>query len=333
MNIAIVNDLDIEIEALKRLIEGIKGYKVVWIAKNGFEAVEKNKNLKPDLILMNLNMPICDGLNATKLIMQENPTPIIIISSSLHLYKSKIFEAMGYGALDAASIPVNIDNSGLTDNELLKKIDMISKLTGKLGVETISNETIKSVKKIILLGASTGGPKVIAKILESLPNKINGSIVIVQHLDSQFTQGMVEWLNNYTKIPIKVAKYGLSLNDNCIYLVGGNEHYKINKHITFENVENHIGHHFIPSINILFQSFADNYSQSGLAIILTGMGNDGAKGLLSLKQKGWQTLAQDEESSVVYGMPKVAFETKAADKKLNIENLIIEINKYLNSGE
>lgn len=333
MNIAIVNDLEIEIEALKRLIDGIKGYKVVWIARNGFEAIEKNKNLKPDLILMNLNMPECDGVNATKSIMLDNPTPIIIISSSLHLYKSKIFEAMGYGALDAASIPVNTDKTGLQDNELLKKIDMISKLTGKLGVETISFEPLKSFKKIVLLGASTGGPKVIAKILESLPSKINGSIVIVQHLDTQFTQGMVEWLNNYTKIPIKVVKYGVSLSNNSIYLVGGNEHFKINKYASFENVENNIGHHFIPSINILFQSFADNYDKLGLAVILTGMGNDGAKGLLSLRQKGWQTLAQDEESSVVYGMPKVAYETKAAEKKLSIENLIIEINKYLISGE
>ncbi len=333
MNVAIVNDLDIEIEALKRLIEKIRAYNVIWIAKNGFEAIEKNKSMKPDLILMNLNMPICDGVQATKTIMAENPAPIIIVSSSMHLYQSKIFEAMGYGALDVSSIPVGKDSSDISDNDLLKKIDMIAKLSGKQGVEIQFKNSTLDRKKTILIGASTGGPKVIAKILESLPKKINGTMVIVQHLDKQFTQGMIDWLNNYTKIPIKVADSGLPINSNQIYLVGGDEHYKINKQGKFEVVDNQIGHHYIPSINILFQSFADNYDGKGLAIILTGMGNDGAKGLLELKKKDWSTIAQDEASSVVYGMPKAAYENGAADKKLNIEGIILEMNNYLKSGE
>lgn len=334
MNIAIVNDLDIEIEALKRLIEGIKGYNVIWIAKNGLEAIDKNKSHKPDLILMNLNMPIYDGAKATKIIMEENPVPIIIISSSINLYQSKIFEAMGYGALDVSSIPINDNFNDILDNDLLKKIDMIAKLSGKSGVEINSRyENNSNYNKIVLIGASTGGPKVIAQILESLPKKIDGSIIIVQHLDKQFTQGMVDWLNNYTKIPIKVAKYGTEITNNAIFLVGGNEHIRINKQGKFELVENQIGYHFVPSINILFQSFADNYNLKGMAMILTGMGNDGANGLFELKKKGWQTFAQDEKSSVVYGMPKAAYENGAADKKLDIEGLILALNNYLKVGD
>lgn len=335
MNIAIVNDLDIEIEALKRLIEKINGYNIIWVAKNGNEAIEKNNQLKPDLILMNLNMPICDGVQATKIIMSSNPTPIIIISTSVHLYQSKIFEAMGYGALDISSVPTQNNFDKSNEPDLLKKIDMIAKLSGKHGVEIQSNSNSNNInsKKTILIGASTGGPKVISNILESLPNQIDGKIIIVQHLDKQFTQGMIEWLNNYTNVPIVVAESGLRLNDNIIYLVGGNEHYKINHNWQFEIVENAIGQHYVPSINILFQSFADNYENTGLAFILTGMGSDGAQGLMSLKNKGWQTFAQDEYSSVVYGMPKAAYEIGATKKRLSIDGIILELKNYLNNGE
>lgn len=333
MNIAIVNDLDIEIEALRRLIEKINGYNIIWVAKNGIEAIEKNNQLKPDLILMNLNMPFCDGVEATKRIMSSNPTPIIIISTSVHLYQSKIFEAMGYGALDISSVPTINDFDENNQPDLLKKIDMIAKLSGKQGVEVqFKPSSIKS-KKTILIGASTGGPKVISNILETLPSKIDGKIIIVQHLDKQFTQGMIEWLSNYTNIPIIIAEHGLRINDNFIYLVGGNEHYKINHNWQFEIVENAIGQHYVPSINILFQSFAENYENNGLAFILTGMGSDGAHGLMSLKKKGWKTFAQDEYSSVVYGMPKAAYEIGATQKRLSVEEIIFEMKNYLNNGE
>ncbi len=331
MNIAIVNDLEIEINALERLIKDIKGYNIIWTARNGKEAIELCRINRPDLILMNLIMPICDGVQSTKIIMKDTPTPIIIISSSINIYQSKIFEAMGYGALDVSSIPINNDNK----NDLLRKIDMIAKLSNKQRIRqneiTVDTSSINT-NNILLIGASTGGPKVIATILESLPNKINCAIVIVQHLDAQFTKGMVEWLNNYTKIPIKIVTYGMPINNNNIFLVGGNEHFRLNNKSVFEVADNQKGQHYTPSINILFQSFADNDKYKGLAIILTGMGNDGAKGLLSLKKKGWHTLVQDENSSAIYGMPKAAYDLGAADKKLNIEELISEIRKYIING-
>ncbi|HRP02234.1 MAG TPA: chemotaxis-specific protein-glutamate methyltransferase CheB [Candidatus Kapabacteria bacterium] len=333
MNIAIVNDLDIEIEAIKRIITSIGKYSILWVAKDGFEAINLTHANKPDLILMNLNMPKCDGVQATKEIMRDNPTPIIIVSSSLKLYQSKIFEAMALGALDVSTIPSDIDYSDLKNIDLVKKIEMIAKLTNKQSIDSGQLSPNAKGAKLVLIGASTGGPKVIAKILESLPNKINGSLTIVQHLDAKFTNGMVEWLKNYTSININVVEFGTSIENNNIYVVGGDEHFQINSYNKFETVKATTTEHFIPSINIMFNSFANNYKNNGMAIILTGMGNDGTKGMLSLKKKNWLTLAQDETSSVVYGMPKAAYESGAAKKTLNIEGLIYEINNYLKDGK
>ncbi len=329
MNVAIVNDLEIEIEVLRRLLNTLTNFNIIWTAKTGAEAVLKCKNLPPDLILMNLIMPIMDGVEATKQIMSDSPVPILIITSSINQYQSKIFEALGYGALDVSSAP-RIDNMGhiYDDNDLLKKIEMITKIAGK-SFKKINKSRFFS-DKLVVIGSSTGGPKVLSSILGKLPPTIDGTIIIVQHLDKQFSQGMTDWLGNYTKVPVSIAKSGKAIEKGIIYIASGDEHLSITPDSKFYSSKEPIHYHYVPSVDIFFESVAMNIKYPGLGIILTGMGNDGSFGLFKLKEKGWRTIAQDEQSSVVFGMPKAAIEAGAVNEILNSEKISDSITKYLN---
>jgi two-component system response regulator WspF len=335
MRIAIVNDSIIEIEVLKRLLAKMDNCSLTWTAQNGLEAVERCKSDRPDMILMNLIMPVMDGVEATKIIMQNNPTAILLLTASMTIHQSKVFEAMGYGALDVTYVPI-VDNFGNLSgsDDLKKKIEMFSKLTkyaesyDKSIKKTESTSTI-TYPKLVVIGSSTGGPKVLATFLTNLQKNINGTIVIVQHVDIQFTIGLVDWLNTFSKNPVIHAKSGDNPQKGNIYVAGGNEHLILNSTQKFEYTNDPENYHYRPSVDVFFQSVSKNWKNRGLAILITGMGNDGAKGLLELRKNGWLTIGQDEASSVIYGMPKAAAEIGAAQKILNVEQISEEINVFL----
>lgn len=329
MNIAIINDLDIEIYALEKFIEHNTNYNIIWTAKNGQEAIEKNNQSKADLILMNLNMPVLDGLEATKQIMKSNPTPIIIITSSAENFKNKIFEALGEGALDISSVPIFSKNKFEDKGELLKKIKTVKKLLGNKSIDdTLKIKSKKINFNLVLIGTSTGGPKAISQILQKLPDKINGSIIIIQHLDKSFSKELVEWLSRFSKINLHIPKNGINIEKGKIYIVTGDEHLSlIDSKFLYSKEPKNL--HYKPSIDKFFESIANYDILNGLAIILTGMGNDGTKGLISLKKKGWITIAQNEYSSTVFGMPKSAIESLAVTYILGIDEISDYIANFL----
>jgi two-component system response regulator WspF len=335
MRIAIVNDSIIEIEVLKRFLIKMGNCSLAWTALNGLEAVERCKSDRPDMILMNLIMPVMDGVEATKIIMQNNPTAILLLTASMTIHQSKVFEAMGFGALDVTYVPI-VDNFGNLSgsDDLKKKIEMFTKLiryADKYGKIEKKTEILPSFiyPKLVVIGSSTGGPKVLATILTNLQNNINGTIVIVQHVDTQFTVGLVDWLNTFSKNPVIHAKSGVSPLKGEIYVAGGSEHLILSNTQKFEYTNDPENYHYRPSVDVFFQSVSKNWKNRGMAVLITGMGNDGAKGLLELKKKDWLTIAQDEASSVIYGMPKAAAEIGAAQKILNIEQISEEINIFL----
>jgi two-component system response regulator WspF len=335
MRIAIVNDSIIEIEVLKRFLVKIDKCSLAWTAPNGLEAVERCKSDRPDMILMNLIMPVMDGVEATKIIMQNNPTAILLLTASMTIHQSKVFEAMGFGALDVTYVPI-VDNFGNPSgsDDLKKKIEMFTKLIKYADqydktVKIQEHAPVTIYPKLVVIGSSTGGPKVLATILTNLQNNINGTIVIVQHVDNQFTVGLVDWLNTFSTNPVIHAKSGVSPQKGNIYVAGGSEHLVLNNLQKFEYTNIPENYHFRPSVDIFFQSVSLNWKNHGVAILITGMGNDGAKGLLELRKNGWLTIGQDEASSVIYGMPKAAAEIGAAQKILNIEQISEEINIFL----
>jgi two-component system, chemotaxis family, response regulator WspF len=336
MRISIVNDQQIAIEALKRALKGNINIEISWIAYNGAEAVEKCKADKPDLILMNIIMPVMNGAEATRIIMKENPCPILLVTSSISTNAALVFEAMGFGALDVVSTPVIGGKMEIDGNEdLLKKISRVARLTG-IDVNYTKNDNIQSRTRkmnkpiLIAIGSSTGGPKALADILKKLPENLGSSIVIVQHVDTQFADGLAKWLGQQSKLDVRIAKDGEEPERNVVHIAASNDHLIINEKGYFQYTENPVNYPYRPSVNEFFKSLAMNWKGKDLAILLTGMGNDGATGLLYLKNLGWKTIAQDEKTSIVYGMPKAAADLGAADEVLPIDKIHESIISFLN---
>ena len=327
MRISIVNDLKIAVETLRRVITSVTDYKIAWVAFNGAEAVEMCRKDTPDLILMDLIMPVMDGVQATCTIMKNNPCPILVVTATVSGNASKVFEAMGCGALDAVGTPV-FGKEGKIEGgeELLKKIHTIGKLVGahntilnvKPKTETISKP---AVPPLVAIGCSTGGPKALSVILSHMPRKLGASIVIVQHVDIQFASGLAEWLNNQTELTVTLAREGKHPEENVVFIAETNDHLIIGDDLSFHYTVEPRDYPYRPSIDTFFSSIEHVWPRKDVAVLLTGIGQDGAKGLFSLRKAGWHTIVQDEQTSIVFGMPKSAIKLGAAREILPIEKI------------
>ena len=333
MRIAIVNDLLMAVEVLRRVLNTAPDYEIAWIAYNGAEAVEKCVHDLPDLILMDLIMPVMDGVQATCAIMQGTPCAILVVTASVRGNAAKVFEAMGCGALDAVATPV-LGPEGKVEGgaELLKKIKTIGKLIGK----PVSSEKAgppkvlpRSAPQLVAIGSSTGGPKALADILAKLPGDFRAAVVIVQHVDVQFAGGLAEWLNEQTHLTVTVASGGQTIREGMVYVAGTNDHLIIGPDLAMHYTPEPRDYPYRPSVDTFFSSVAKHWPGSSVAVLLTGMGKDGAKGLLVLKRAGWHTIAQDEKTSVVYGMPKAAAEIGAAVEILPLDRIAESITKHI----
>ena len=325
MRIAIVNDMKMAVEALRRAVVSVPGYEVAWIAENGVEAVKRCAEDVPDLILMDLIMPEMDGVEATRQIMAKSPCAILVVTASVTQHVSLVFQAMGWGALDAVSTPtVGIDAKGHGQEEFLQKIRTIGRLldaTRRNAPIRIKESTkaVKSENWLIAIGASTGGPAAVAKILSKLPADIQAAVIVVQHVDEQFAPGLAEWLNLQSALPVLLAMAGDRIENGKVLIAGTNEHLVIKEDRTLGYKHEPAANPYRPSVDVFFESVLNNWQGRCVAALLTGMGRDGADGLLKLRKSGVFTIAQDEETCAVYGMPKAAAELKAADKIMPID--------------
>ncbi|MEJ6482227.1 chemotaxis response regulator protein-glutamate methylesterase [Nostoc punctiforme UO1] len=323
MRIAIVNDTAMAIEALKRVLLTVPGHEISWIARDGTEAVARCARDTPDLILMDLFMPVMDGVEATRQIMKQSPCAIIIVTASVSKNAGKVFEAMGYGARDAVNVPIlGTQESSDSAQLLLTKIATIAKLIGKSSpTSTPKPQTAKLTSlsthstllpPLVAIGSSTGGPKALAAILSRLPANFGAAIAIVQHVDMQFSAGLVDWLNQQTALTVQLATVGDRFEKGIVLVAGTNDHLSLHSDLTLHYTKEPIDYPYRPSVDVFFKSLAQYWNAKGTAVLLTGMGQDGAQGLSVLRSRGWHTIAQDEKSSVVYGMPKAAVQLNAA---------------------
>lgn len=320
MRIAIVNDTEMVITTLRRIISTVAGYEIAWTAKDGAEAVTKCSADIPDLVLMDLFMPVMDGVEATRQIMQRSPCAILVVTASVEKNTAQVFEAMGYGALDAVSIPVLGMNGDPTAEDLLNKIATMSKLIGKSVSKVASRSTtLNHNSRLVVIGSSTGGPKALATILAQLPTTFNAAVVIVQHVDAQFTPGMVDWLNEQTPLSVRLAISGDRLIPGQVLVAGTNNHLQLRANLSLTYTPDPIDYPYRPSVDVFFKSVAQHWKELGTAVLLTGMGRDGAEGLFALRQKGWHTIAQNQATCIVYGMPKAAVEMGAAVEVLPLD--------------
>ena len=337
MDIAIVNDTLMAIEALKRVVLSQSGYKIAWIAYNGKEAVALAKNNTPDLILMDLMMPVMDGVEATRQIMQASPCAILVVTATVSGHSGKVFEAMGAGAVDAVNTPILTPLSYADGaHDLLHKINIISKLINpkvndSASLETIapaSNKPVANDIPLLVMGASTGGPSALASILGELPANFPAPIVVVQHVDEQFVAGLATWLNEQVHLPVRLAVHGDKPEPGTVLLSNSGQHIQLTSsgrlHYTDEPKE----YPYRPSVNVLFESVANNWQGQAIGVLLTGMGRDGAAGLLAMRHKGFDTIAQDKESCAVFGMPHAAIKLDAAKTVLPLNKIAATLRTY-----
>ena len=324
MKIAIVNDLTLGVEAMRRAVVTVPGYEVVWIAKDGAEAVEKCSRVRPDIVLMDLLMPVMDGVEATRRIMAESPCAILIVTATVSGNISRVFEAMGCGALDAVCTPVFGSQGNMAGAEpLLSKIKMINVLLKK-SVRTPTARIVPLPRKsqqhpLIAIGASTGGPQALAELLSGLPAGFKPAIVIVQHVDALFAPGMAEWLSLSSQIKVHLITNGSVPQGGKAWMACTNDNLVLNPDLSMRYTPEPKDNPYRPSVDVFFESVAKYWPGSHTAVLLTGMGRDGALGLLALRRQGWHTIAQDEKTCVVYGMPKAAAELDAAVEVLPLK--------------
>lgn len=340
MRIAIVNDIVMAAEVLKRIVLSVGGYEVAWIAYDGFEAVQKCVADPPDLILMDLIMPGMSGAETTKEIMARSPCAILIVTASVSSNISQVFEAMGHGALDVTAMPVvgdGLESEGT--QKLLQKIRVMQRLIHKDGLshpkKALAVPSASTVPKepelptLVVMGASTGGPLAISSILSKLPPNFPAAIAIVQHVDSPFVENLVSWLGDQCALPLKIAREGHPPQAGTVLIAGTEEHMILTKDRQIHYTLHPKTCPYRPSVDVLFDSVARHWPKKGVGVLLTGMGKDGAHGLKSLRDVGWHTVIQDRESCVVYGMPKAALDLNAATTELPLDSIASEIVKHV----
>jgi two-component system response regulator WspF len=327
MKIGIANDLPMAVEALRRVLALRPEHTVTWVARNGVEAVAFCARDTPDVVLMDLVMPGTDGVEATRRIMAATPCAILIVTVSVGANAARVFDAMGYGAIDAVDTPV-VAGGDLQESAapFLKKIDIVAKLIGtRRFIPTPDNFgdtwVIARRDRLVAIGASAGGPAALLTLLSALPSDFPAAVVIVQHVDERFAQGMAEWLNRESALPVRVAKEGDRPTAGVVLLAGTSDH------LTFKSAER-IGYSpepcelaYRPSVDVFFASAGALWSGEVVGVLLTGMGRDGAKGLKTLRDKGHYTIAQDQATSTVYGMPKAAASLGAAVDILPLDRI------------
>lgn len=318
MRIGIVNDMPLAVETLRRVIALEPGLEIAWTASDGLEAVQQCARDRPDVILMDLIMPVMDGVEATRRIMAETPCAIVVVTSDVARHTSRVFDAMGHGALDAVDTPV-VGGADLRSAaaQLLRKIRNIGWLIGRYGSRPVLSPTPApapqtGARRLLAIGASAGGPATLAQLLRDVPLDFPAGIVLVQHVDASFAAGMADWLNDQVSLPVRLARDGERPLPGQILLAGTDDHLVLREDGTLRYTECPKESLYRPSIDVFFHSVAQHWRGVAVGVLLTGMGQDGARGLKALRDRGCLTIAQDQATSAVYGMPKAAAAMQAA---------------------
>jgi two-component system, chemotaxis family, protein-glutamate methylesterase/glutaminase len=344
ITILIVDDSPTQTQLLKVLFEAEKDMRVIGCAKNGEEAIDMTVKLKPDIITMDIIMPIINGFEATRWIMSNQPTPIVVISSAANdMVLNTTFLALEAGALSVLEKPEdpNSPSFPLMRQRIIdtvRNMSQIKVMTRRFHVPKKKGLPIKKIKahpittikikpgqyEIIAIGVSVGGPQALKTIFSQLSASFPLPIVVVQHMTTGFIQGFTHWLNKYCALTIKNAEDNEILLGGTIYFAPDHHHLHINRRqgkLVAHLVKSAPVSGFCPSATVLLQSVAKTSGPHAIGILLTGMGNDGAQGLLELKNAKGHTLIQDKESAVVFGMAGVAHSLNAVDKIIALDKL------------
>jgi two-component system, chemotaxis family, response regulator WspF len=313
MRIGIAASRVAEAKLLRAAVLLKREHQVIWMTDSGAAAVELSAKDTPDLLLMGLRAR-AEAVDAIRRIMASTPCGILIVTASVQRDTGRVFEAMGHGAMDVVDMPASPSLEDAT--ELLERISIVSRLVGDKTVAQVpvcdSRSAASDSWPLVAIGASTGGPAAVAQLLRALPQDFPAAIVLIQHVDAQFAHGMADWLNQQSALPVAVAREGQRLAPGHVLLAGTSDHLvlKAPQHLGYTSEPRQSVYR--PSVDVFFESVRRYWRGDAVGVLLTGMGGDGARGLKALRTGGHHTIAQDQDSSVVYGMPKAAATLNAA---------------------
>lgn len=339
--VLIVDDSNFFQHRLREIIDEHEQLKVIGIAANGMEAIEKAKELRPDVITMDYEMPFMDGVTAVRQIMADRPTPILMFSSMTHEGAKVTLDALEAGAVDF--LPKNFaevsHNSAALKRKLHNRLIEISRPRSRAAVAPSALRTpapsapaapanrgapAKSLRgkiNVLCIGASTGGPVALAEVLTKLPAHFPHPILLIQHMPENFTGPFAERLNNICKIQVRQAQDRDSLRPGLALLAPGGKQMMVDKDRRVRILAGDERVNYKPSLDITFGSAANVYGDKVLAVVLTGMGSDGCEGARLVKRRGGHIWSQDEATSVIYGMPMSVARAKLTDRVLPLEDI------------
>ncbi|MGX8797984.1 protein-glutamate methylesterase/protein-glutamine glutaminase [Fusibacter sp. JL298sf-3] len=348
--VLVVDDSAFMRKVIMDMINSSDALTVVDTAKNGEEAIEKIRALKPDLVTMDIEMPKMDGLTALKKIMTDMPLPVIMLSSLTKHGAQETLKALDLGAMDFITKPSSLIKVSAPEikEELIAKLEAASKAKLSVAQDMMSHlpksaknasytpyqrvEGKTNFRKLIAIGTSTGGPRALQDVIPFIPKDIDAGILIVQHMPPGFTKSLADRLNSMSQIGVKEAEDGDVMRAGWAYLAPGDSHIKVSKQsgkfvIKLDKGERVSGHR--PSVDAMMYSIADLNERNVIGVIMTGMGADGADGMKTIKQGNNFVIAQDEDSCVVFGMPKSTIKLGVVDKVVSLSNIANEIVKAM----
>ena len=348
IQVLVVDDSTFMRKSLSTMLSSDPRIAVSGLARNGEEAIQQVKAMKPDVVTMDVEMPGMNGIEAVRRIMAECPVPIIMVSSLTTEGATDTLKALEYGAVDY--IPKQLDGVATNiveiQHELIAKILGASQATGKLTIRRTSAPMAPIIKpagralsahsvsvtrgnRVVAIGCSTGGPQALMEVLPMLPADFPAGMVIVQHMPKTFTKPFADRMNQICPLTVKEAADGEEIVAGKVLIAPGGVQFRVKKKTITTNVvalsPNYEKHLHAPAADVMLQSVAELYGERGIGVILTGMGHDGLEGMKAIKASKGRTIVQDEKTCIVYGMPKAVVDAGCADKVVPLPHIVGEI--------
>lgn len=340
MTLGLINGTAAESELIRRAIAMAPKHTLLWQASTAEDGLRLCRDQLPDLLLLDLSVPDIGGVEATRRIMGHSPCAILIMASNVGRMATEVFEAMGHGALDAVDKPA-MDEAHLATcvGPFLAKLEEIDRrfLGGRSGSAAKCAKPAtppmaeRVVETLVVIGASAGGPAAVRAVLGGLPPDFPAAVIVVQHMDERFSQGMVDWLSASTCLPVRVCKEGDTPSAGVVLIAGTNDHLVFKSGYRLGYSPEPADFVYRPSVDVFFASVKRYWRQRVVGVILTGMGKDGSVELKALRAMGHHTIVQDRQSSAVYGMPKAAIECGAAAEILPLDQIAQGLVKALSA--
>ena len=332
INTLIVDDSALARDILRDFLEGDENFRIIGEAADGEEGVQKILSLNPDLVTLDLEMPKMNGLEVIEAVMKKVSVPIVVISS--HDTAKSAYEATLKGALEFYS--KDLFTANLAPEKRKEIYETLKRISGIKSQKSFSVEDFfqkeppeKRIIHAVVLASSTGGPKALSRFFTLLTGKFPVPIIIVQHNSSGFDESFAQWLGTFTGLKVKLAEEGETPRPDTVYIAQTGKHLELRKtggqNLVLRYNDDEMENNQKPAADVLFRTAAESLKQSVISVVLTGMGSDGAAGTKRIRELGGITLAQDEKSSLIYGMPKAAAETGCVDMVLPLEKIPEEL--------